>query len=106
NEADAGLKNIVKESGPGGLFAMLSPMMACEEAWLLGQYIRGLDPQAVLVLGPVPSTGKDEVFKNPNNGKITFTIQAEKAPNAAGVRRIIESLGGPTISLEELGKST
>ena len=41
--------------GPGSLYAMLSPMMACEEAYLLGKLIRSLDPQAVLVLGPVPT---------------------------------------------------
>jgi len=85
---------------------MLSPMMACEEAYLLGKYIRALDPQAALVLGPVPMSGQNEVFKNPANGKVTFTIQAEKVPNAAGVRRVIELLGGPTATLEELGKST
>jgi NADH-quinone oxidoreductase subunit G len=102
DEADAGLKNVVKENGEGSLFALLSPMMACEEAYLLGKYIRALDPQAVLVLGPVPTTGQNEVFKNPANGKTTFTIQAEKVPNAAGIRRVIELLGGPTIRLEEL----
>ena len=32
-------------------------MMACEEAWLLGNAIRSIDPQAMLVLGPVPATG-------------------------------------------------
>src|SRR2546421_2039279 len=105
DEADAGLRGVVKESGPGSLFAMLSPMMACEEAYLLGKFIRSIDPQAILVLGPVPSSGQNEVFKNPANGKVTFTIQAEKVPNAAGVRRIMEVLGGPTGKLEDLGAS-
>ncbi len=95
-DADEGLKQVVKENGPGSLYAVLSPMMANEEAWLLGTYLRSLDPQAVLVLGPVPTTGQDETFKNPTNGKTTFTIQAEKVPNAAGIRRVIEMLGGPT----------
>src|SRR5439155_25010643 len=53
-EADAGLRAVVKESGAGSLYALLSPMMACEEAYLLGKYIRSIDPQAVLALGPVP----------------------------------------------------
>ena len=35
-------------------------------------------------------------------GKTTFTIQAEKVPNAAGIRRVIALLGGPTATLEEL----
>jgi NADH-quinone oxidoreductase subunit G len=102
-EADEGLKRIVKESGPGSLYALLSPMMACEEAFLLGTYIRSIDPQATLVLGPVPTSGQNEVFKNSMNGKVTFTIQAEKVPNAAGIRRVIEQLGGPTAQLSEIG---
>lgn len=100
------LHRIVKENGPGSLYAMLSPMMACEEAWLLGKYIRSLDPQAVLVLGPVPTSGQNEVFKNPMTGKQTFTIQAEKVPNKKGIERIIALLGGPTMSLDDLAKST
>src|SRR5688572_18983554 len=31
--ADEGLRRVVKENGEGSLFALLSPMMACEEAW-------------------------------------------------------------------------
>jgi NADH-quinone oxidoreductase subunit G len=81
---------------------MLSPMMACEEAWLLGQAIRAIDPQATLIPGPVPSTGSDEVFTNPTNGKTTFTIKAEKVPNAAGIRRVIQMLGGPSATFEDV----
>ncbi len=103
--ADGELKRVYKESGDGSLYAMLSPMMACEEAWLLGTYIRGIDPQAVLVLGPVPTSGENEVFKNPANGKVTFTIQAEKVPNRKGIERVIEMLGGPKASFDELVKS-
>src|SRR5947209_8652933 len=69
DDAQAGLKDVVAKNGPASLFALLSPMMACEEAWLLGQAIRANDPQAVLILGPVPSTGANEVFKNSVNGK-------------------------------------
>ncbi|WP_428939715.1 2Fe-2S iron-sulfur cluster-binding protein [Fontivita pretiosa] len=105
-QADAELKRTVRESGVGSLFAMLSPMMACEEAWLLGTYIRKLDPQAVLVLGPVPTSGENEVFRNSITGQVTFVIQAEKVPNRRGVQRVISLLGGPTATLEELGKST
>src|SRR5438045_2173310 len=94
--ADAELKRVQKEGGDGSLYAMLSPMMACEEAWLLGKYIRSIDPKATLITGPIPSSDADEVFKNPANGKVTFTIKAEKVPNAAGVKRVIELLGGAT----------
>jgi len=100
--ADAELSRIARENPPGSLYAMLSPMMACEEAYLLGKYIRSLDPQATLVLGPIPTSGEDEVFHNPTNGKVTFTIKSEKVPNAAGIRRVIELLGGPSCDFATL----
>jgi NADH-quinone oxidoreductase subunit G len=100
-EAAAGIKDVVKAGGPGSVYAVLSPMMSCEEAWLLGKWIRSVDPQAMLILGPVPSAGPNEVFKNPQTGKVTFTIQAEKVPNAKGIARVIEMLGGPRASFDE-----
>ncbi len=101
SEALAGLEKIKNESGEGSLYAMLSPMMACEEAWLLIQAIRNIDPKAVLVLGPVPTTGEDEVFRNSLTGKETFRIKAEKVPNANGVRRVMDMAGGPRATFEE-----
>ena len=100
--ANTALRDLAKEGGAGSLYALLSPMMACEEAWLLGRYIRSIDPQAALVLGPVPTTGTDEVFKHYLSGKETFRIKAEKVPNAAGIKRVIALLGGPTATWEEL----
>src|SRR3954463_8847754 len=104
-EADEGLKKVVAENGEGSLFAMLSPMMACEEAYLLGKYIRSLDPQAVLALGPVPTTGQNETFKNSVTGKQTFVIQAEKVPNKNGVQRVMQMLGGPTATFDDFLKA-
>jgi len=89
-----------------GLYAVLSPMMACEEAYLLGKAIRAMDPEALLVLGPVPSAGQDEVFKHSITGQKTFTIKAEKVPNAAGIRRVMEKLGGPTSTYEQFSNSS
>src|SRR5687767_5963325 len=74
--ADEELKRVRREGGDGSLYAMFSPMMPCEEVWLLGRYIRSIDPQAALLLGPVPTTGEDEVFKNSLTGKETFRIKA------------------------------
>jgi NADH-quinone oxidoreductase subunit G len=91
--------------GAGSLYAVLSPMMACEEAYLLGKAIRAIDPQALLVLGPVPSAGKDEIFRHSITGQQTFTIKAEKVPNAAGVRRVISMLGGPNTTYDQLRHS-
>ncbi len=98
--AKAGLVDVVKRGGT--VYAVLSPMMACEEAYLLGKAIRSLDPKAVLALGPVPTTGANEAFHNSANGKQTFVIQAEKVPNAAGVRRVLAMLGGPQAAYTDL----
>jgi NADH-quinone oxidoreductase subunit G len=98
------LRDIVAKNGAGSVYALLSPMMACEEAWLLSKAIRSIDSEAVLVLGPVPTTGANEVFKNSVNGKQTFEIQAEKVPNAAGIRRVIGMLGGPSATFEQLSQ--
>jgi NADH-quinone oxidoreductase subunit G len=105
-EAENGLRAAAKEGGPGSLYAVLSPMMACEEAYLLGKWIRSVDEQAMLILGPVPKAEQDETFKNPANGKQTFVIKAEKVPNAAGVRRVIELLGGPSATWDDLTAAT
>jgi len=99
--AVAGLKAAVTERGQGTLYAVLSPMLSCEDAHLLGTYIRSLDPLATLVLGPVP-TGQTETFKNSLTGKQTFAIQAEKVPNRKGIERILTLLGGPTATFADL----
>jgi len=101
-EAKRELTSIVEKNGQGSLYAVLSAMMACEEAYLLGKAIRAADPQAVLILGPVPNAGKDEVFHNYLTGKQTFTIKGEKVPNAAGIRRVMVMLGGASATWEDV----
>ncbi|MDX1947389.1 MAG: molybdopterin-dependent oxidoreductase [Pirellulaceae bacterium] len=72
----------------GKLAAVISPHLTIEEAYLLGTYIRSLDPQAVLAVGPIPTAGTDEKFPS------GFTIRAEKCPNRKGVEAIVSRLGG------------
>lgn len=69
---------------------VLSPMMACEEAWLLASFVRSVAPQAILTVGWVPSEGEDKTFPK------GFTIRAEKCPNRRGLETLIEQMGGPT----------
>ncbi len=76
----------------GQLAAVLSPHLTVEEAYLLATYIRGIDPQAVLALGPVPVEGSDEKFPS------GFTIHAEKCPNRRGVEKIVGRLGGTVLN--------
>jgi NADH-quinone oxidoreductase subunit G len=66
----------------------LSPHLTVEEAYLLAKYVKGIDPQAVLALGPVPVQGNDEKFPS------GFVIHAEKCPNRRGVEKIVARLGG------------
>ncbi len=100
-----GLHKVAEEGGGGSLFAVLSPMMAIEEAWLLGKLVREMDPKATLVLGPVPDTGEDEVFRHYETGAETFRIQSEKVPNRRGIERVMEMLGGPTARWDEMARN-
>jgi NADH-quinone oxidoreductase subunit G len=80
---------------PNPIAAILSPMLTCEEAWLLAKFARSLAPQATLVLGHVPTVGQDQTYPK------GFTIKAEKCPNRRGVETILQHLGGPTASFQE-----
>ncbi len=80
----------------GRLAAVISPMLTVEEAYLLATYVRSIDTNALLVLGPVPMEGEDETFKN------GFTIRAEKCPNRLGVSKVIGQLQGELIEFKDL----
>ncbi len=70
----------------GRLALMVSPMLSCEDAWHLAKLALTIDPEAILSVGPVPFDGEDKTFPG------GYTIRAEKAPNARGVRRVLEAL--------------
>lgn len=70
----------------GRLAAVLSPYLTVEEAYMLATLVRRIDPEARLILGPVPIVGQDERFPN------GFTVSAEKCPNRRGVEEIIARL--------------
>jgi NADH-quinone oxidoreductase subunit G len=86
----------LREPRPGRLAAVVSPHLTVEEAYLLCKLIRGIDPQALLALGPVPAAGEDEKFPN------GFTIRAEKCPNRRGVERVIAHFSRGVMTLAEL----
>ena len=67
---------------------MVSPMLPCEEAYLLVKAARAIDPNAEIAIGPVPRQGEDKTFPG------DYTIRAEKAPNARGVRRVLKAMLG------------
>jgi NADH-quinone oxidoreductase subunit G len=81
------------------LAVLVSPMLACEEAFLLASFARELDPRAILAVGYVPVVGQDKVFPvgAAETDKRAFKVYAEKAPNARGVRRVLNALGGQVV---------
>ena len=79
--------------------AVLSPMMSCEEAWLLAKFIRQVAPRATLVRGYVPIEGEDKTFPK------GFVIKAEKCPNRGGVEQIIAHFGGNSMDFDEFVKA-
>ncbi|GIW93010.1 MAG: hypothetical protein KatS3mg110_1051 [Pirellulaceae bacterium] len=80
----------------GGWTAVLSPFQTVEEAYLLAELVRSVDPDATIAVGPIPSQGRDERFPN------GFTIRAEKCPNRIGVQTLAGQLQGELLSWEEL----
>ena len=80
----------------GRLAVSISPHLTVEEAYLLAKLARQYDPEALLVLGPVPTIGADERFHS------GFTIHAEKCPNRKGVEAVLAKFGGKVVPFEEL----
>jgi len=96
------LEEHVREKGAAKVAAVLSPFMACEEAWLLARYIREVAPQAALAMGPVPMEGEDHLFPVGAKGDaVRFTILKEKCPNRRGVEMVLQAAGGTTLSSEQ-----
>ena len=79
----------------GKLAGVLSPHLTLEDAYLLAKYLRGIDAETKLYLGPVPVEGEDETFKN------GFTIHAEKCPNRRGVEQVLTHFAGNVATFEE-----
>jgi len=75
----------------GASLVMISPMLSSEDAYLLATAARTIDPKAILAMGPVPTQGEDKEFANPRAGR-PFVKRAEKAPNARGVRRVLDAV--------------
>lgn len=101
DEVVKGLRGVVQN----GKFTALvvSPMLTCEEAYLLAKFAKAIDKNAVLAVGPVPFSGQDKVY--PIGAKAedprAFKVCAEKAPNARGVRRVLGAFG-PVIEFGDL----
>ncbi|MFQ5410990.1 MAG: 2Fe-2S iron-sulfur cluster-binding protein [Phycisphaerae bacterium] len=93
-----------RRDGTGLIGGLLSPFMACEEAWLLATFLREIDPEATLARGPIPTEGEDETFPKGNGVAVRFTIRSEKCPNRRGIERILEGLGGNVLAFDDFVK--
>ncbi len=71
----------------GRLGLLVSPMLSCEDAYLLARWVKTIDPEAVFGVGPVPVEGEDRAYGE-------YVVRAEKAPNARGVRRVLGGVLG------------
>ena len=80
----------------GRVAAVLSPHLTVEEAFLLAEFARQVDPQAMIALGPAPVNGEDEQFKG------GFTIRAEKCPNRRGVAEIVGHYMGRAATIDDV----
>jgi NADH-quinone oxidoreductase subunit G len=93
---------------------MVSPTLACEEAFTLARAVRQLDPKAHLALGPVPVRGSDKIYPvgAAETDPRAFRVCAEKCPNSRGVRRVLQAFAEPShvasydLFLDLLGRGT
>lgn len=101
-EAIDGVRAVVK-SGKR-LALLVSPMLACEEAFVLAQAAQTLDPRAAVGVGPIPVAGQDKTF--PAGKTDGFKMYAEKCPNSRGVKRVLNAAaakqgGGAALTYNE-----
>lgn len=78
---------------------VVSPMLPCEEAYALATMAKAIDPSAHLYLGRVPVVGEDRVFPPTlkRDDPKAFVQYAEKAPNARGVKRVLDAVAGLSV---------
>jgi NADH-quinone oxidoreductase subunit G len=91
-----------RERGAEKIAVVLSPFLACEEAWLLLRFVRELAPACALVAGPIPHEGSDEQFPVGANGSaVKFTILKEKCPNRRGIELLLSNAGGSQLAFAD-----
>jgi NADH-quinone oxidoreductase subunit G len=99
------LRHELGKAASGGIGAVLSPFLTCEEAYLLAKLVRELSSSARLYLGFVPVVGADDVYPKDAKGKpvgpVKFTIRAEKCPNRKGVEAIVKHFVGDVKTFDQ-----
>jgi NADH-quinone oxidoreductase subunit G len=80
--------------------AVISPMLSCEDVYLLATWVLSIDANAAFIIGPVPFSGEDKTFPG------GFTARAEKAPNARGVKRVLQALSSNVSAFDSAAASS
>jgi NADH-quinone oxidoreductase subunit G len=80
--------------GAGHVALMVSPMLTCEDAYQLARLVTDLSEKVTFAVGPVAHVGQDKTFPS------GFTVRAEKAPNARGVRRVLEKFSANVVDYD------
>lgn len=92
--------------GGGAVVAVLSPRLACEEAYLLAKYAASLSPDTRLAIGRIPMVGEDDAYPKTPSGKPAekprFVIRAEKCPNRVGVDAIARAGERTVLDFDQL----
>ena len=86
---------------PGSVWAILSPFLTVEEAYLAAKWLKGKSKQVKLALGFVPIVGADDTYPKDRRGRpiqpVQFTIRAEKCPNRRGVEEVLRHFEGSIV---------
>ncbi len=88
-------------SQPHAVAAIISPWATVEEAYLLCSYLKKMSEHVSLAIGPTRTVGEDDHYpkdvRGNADGNPKFTIRAEKAPNRAGVERVLQHFQGDVV---------
>ena len=104
-------RGLMDAASPDGtaVAGVLSPFLTCEEAFLLAKFLKGLNAQVRLALGPVPVVGEDDAYPKDRRGRpvqpVKFTIRAEKCPNRRGIEEVLRHFQGEVIGFDEVLRS-
>ncbi|HJZ90257.1 MAG TPA: molybdopterin-dependent oxidoreductase [Gemmataceae bacterium] len=86
---------------PGAVWAVLSPFLTVEEAYLAAKWLKDRSRQVRLALGLVPVVGEDDAYPKDRRGRpvqpVKFTIRAEKCPNRRGVEELLTHFEGSVV---------
>jgi NADH-quinone oxidoreductase subunit G len=99
------LTESIRRHGGRATVGVLSPMLTCEEAYLLAKYLKSLNPDVRLALGRVPLVGEDDHYPKTRNGTQAapkFTIRAEKCSNRCGIEAILMGLERQVLTFDSV----